>query len=189
MNNILTDLYYLNPSKSGWLNFFRKWLEKEYPDWVKDNLEAFKERTGEDWFASKHFAGLLRDQVHVQEIIDDFFDRNTISGENLRWLQGLEGYLTPHLTLSGGETTLDVDLSKHQMTLTYYTVRHGIGLQPIFRVIYEELLKMLRHEQDSIFRCGYCGKLIAPYSPGGSRQKYCSDSHKVMAYRQRKKAS
>ena len=189
MNNILTDLYYLNPSKSGWLNFFRKWLEKEYPDWVKDNLEAFKERTGEDWFASKHFAGLLRDQVHVQEIIDDFFDRNTISGENLRWLQGLEGYLTPHLTLSGGETTgNELDLGKHRLVLTYYNVRHGIGLQPIFQGVFRGLVAMLQGEKMSIKKCQTCAKLINP-TPGGFTQKYCSNACKIRAFRERKKAS
>ena len=188
MSNILIDIYHLQPKSSEWRKFFQKHLI-EYPTWIEDNIEAYKERTGKDWFEGSDFVRMLDDQLRIKEIIDNFWEKNSITTENLSWLQEMQKSLQQHLhetpTLDRRESNI-IDLGKNRLVLSYYEVRHGIGLQPIYKAIFSELISLLRGEKMSLKKCQVCGKLVKP-TPSGFTQKFCSAACKMKDFRQRKK--
>lgn len=189
--NVLVDFYYVKPTKTAWMRFFKKWLVREYPTWIADNLETYHARTGKDWFSSKHLSAMLRDQAHVREIIDDFFDNNTVSVENLRWLQETQKFLTGRI---GVRPTFDqregnfINLQEHRIVTNYEAI-HNIALQSIYLEIHEGLLMMIRGERASLTQCPVCKKIFYPSNPSGRVTKFCSGACRQKDYRERKEQS
>lgn len=178
--NVLISFYYTIDTQKGFEKFFSR-----HAPWVFDNIQRYHNRTGISWWESKDASELWLDHERVRRIINDYFDEKILKTYLLKWLRDLAEKLVLHLTVEpsfdyrAGE---NINLEKHQVVEVTRDALYGISLEPLFREILAELLKMLREEKTGIRRCSSCKKLFEP-SSRGHQQKFCNATCKMRFYR------
>jgi hypothetical protein len=179
MSNILIDFYQTEDTQTGFEHFFAK-----HADWIFEDIQRYHERTGQNWWESKDAADFWVNHAIVKAIIDNFFDKQILLRTHLQWLRKLSKAVIPDLTVGDGNDA-DIDLSKNHLLFTYYDALYGLALQPIYKLFYDELIKMLREEKTGIKRCPSCRKLFEP-TPRGHAQIFCGATCKMRYYRKYK---